>query len=99
MKTPIAPKHRLLQSSAVADISFHAFIIGAGQTARIAARSEQGFDFMAASDQFMNQVCPDKSGSAGDKTFHQLAILNFCRRSSNLIVCATKNRAQDRILL
>src|SRR5262245_2493333 len=90
METPIAPKHRLFQASTITEVSFDALVIDARQAACIASAPQQGFDTMAASDQFVDQVCSDKARGAGDKAFHQRAIFGFCGWSSNEIDLRTK---------
>jgi hypothetical protein len=57
------------------------FIFHPREAAQVGAGAKEGFDLVAAGGQFMDHVGADKTGGAGDETFHGLRE-QAARRSS-----------------
>ena len=76
MEAPIASFEPAGEGGGVEDVAFDDFEISAGESAPIAVGAKESFDAMAAGIEFVNEICADKTGSAGYETVHRLLI--FC---------------------
>ncbi len=70
VKAPVATVHRPLNEPGVAEIARNAIEIEATQAALIAAGAEQCLYMVSARAQLPDQIGPNESRSAGDKTVH-----------------------------
>ena len=73
VKAPVAAARRLHAGGGIGDIAIDALEIQAIETAQIGRRTEERPDAMSAGNQFVDQICADESGGAGDKTIHVAA--------------------------
>ena len=70
MEAPFTAVHRSDKFLAVAYVAINAFDVGAFQSAQIALRPQQRLHWIAASEQFVNEVGTDESRCACDEAFH-----------------------------